>query len=146
RFELTGETAQIRPPEIQTAEEILERIQNMQDDHTEFTMVLNPESLGRITVKLVMTGERTAVEITAENPETRAILAARSENLQTMLRNNGVELERYQVVSEQENSQFREQSYEGSSKNPYSRNENGNEEDNGDDDDTPNFYDILGNL
>jgi hypothetical protein len=145
RTPIAEEHAEIRPPEIQTAEQILERIRSMQDDHTEFTMVLNPESLGKITVKLVMAGERTAVEITAENPETRAVLAARSENLQTMLRENGVELERYQVVSEQENAQFQRQSYDGSSKNPYSRN---NEEDGkrSDDEDGESFYDILGNI
>ena len=140
-----AEQAEIRPPEIQTAEQILERIQSMQDDHTEFTMVLNPESLGRITVKLVMTGERTAVEITAENPETRAVLASRSENLQTMLRENGVELERYQVVSEHEDAQFQRQSYDGSSKNPYSRNDESKEERH-DDDEGENFYDILGEI
>ncbi len=148
RMPAAEETAEIRPPEIQTAEEILDRIQSMQDDHTEFTMVLNPESLGRITVKLVMAGERTAVEITAENLETRAILAARSENLQTMLRDNGVELERYQVVSEQEDAMFRDQSYEGSSRNPYSREDGGNSEDSddSDSDNGENFYDILGNI
>lgn len=138
-------TAQIRPPEIQTAEQILERINSMQDDHAEFTMVLNPESLGRITVKLVMAGERTAVEITAENPETRAILAARSENLQSMLRENGVELERYQVVSEQEDAQFEQQSYDGSSKNPYSR-DDGEQENQPEDGEGESFYDILGNI
>ena len=139
------EHAEIRPPEIQTAEQILERIRSMQDDHTEFTMVLNPESLGRITVKLVMTGERTAVEITAENPETRAVLAARSENLQSMLRENGVELERYQVVSEHEDAQFQRQSYDGSSKNPYSRNDEDADKHN-DDDDGESFYDLLGEI
>ncbi len=136
---------EIRPPEIQTAEQILERIQNMQDDHTEFTMVLNPEALGKITVRLVMTGERASVEINAENPETRAILAARTENLQSMLHDNGVELERYQVVSEQENAQYNEQNYDGSSHNPYSR----DDEDSQNDDDSAdgeNFYDILQNI
>ena len=146
RTPMPEETPEIRPPEIQTAEQILDRIQHMQDDHMEFTMVLNPESLGRITVKLVMAGERTAVEINAENPETRAILAARSENLQSMLRENGVELERYQVVSEQEDTQFRQQSYEGSSKNPYGRNDDGEGQDKNDDENGESFYDLLGNL
>ena len=140
-----AQAPEIRPPEIQTAEQILERIQNMQDDHTEFTMVLNPEALGKITVKLVMTGERASVEINAENPETRAILAARTESLQNVLHDNGVELERYQVVSEQENAQYGEQNYDGSSHNPYSR----DDEDSQNDDDSAdgeNFYDILQNI
>ncbi len=134
---------EVRPPEIQTAEQILERIGTMRDDHMEFTMVLNPESLGKITVRLVMAGERTAVEINAENPETRAILASRSESLQSMLRDNGVELESYQVVSEQEDAQFMHQSYDGSSKNPYSRNDGGEEKENEDGEEKENFDELL---
>jgi flagellar hook-length control protein FliK len=143
--QMPEQTAEIRPPEVQTAEQILERIQNMQGDRTEFTMVLNPEALGRITVKLVMTGERASVEINAENPETRAILAARTENLQSVLHDNGVELENYQVVTEQENTQYNEQNYDGSSKNPYSRDDEDSQNDD-DNDDGENFYDILQNI
>ncbi|MBP5604848.1 MAG: flagellar hook-length control protein FliK, partial [Ruminiclostridium sp.] len=143
--EFSDESVSVRPVEVQAAEQIIERIRNMQEDRTEFTMVLNPESLGRITVKLVMNGERTAVEITAENPDTRALLASRSENLQNMLHDNGVDLERYQVVTENEQSRFERQSYEGSSRNPYSRSDE-NEEKKDDDDDGGNFYDLIGNL
>ena len=143
--QMPEQTAEIRPPEVQTAEQILERIQNMQGDRTEFTMVLNPEALGRITVKLVMTGERASVEINAENPETRAILAARTESLQSVLHDNGVELENYQVVTEQENTQYNEQNYDGSSKNPYSRDDEDSQNDD-DNDDGENFYDILQNI
>ena len=133
-----------RPPEVQLTERILDQLSEMQTlrkDSTEFTMVLNPESLGRITVKLVMTGEKTAVEISAENPDTRALLASRSEALQNMLKDNGVQLERYQVVSEQEDARFYQQNYEGSSKNPYSRNDDGQKQD--DDNSDNSFYDLL---
>ena len=65
--------------------------------------------------------------------------------MQSMLRNNGVDLERYQVVSEQEDARFEQQSYEGSSKNPYSRNddEDGQKQD---DENGESFYDLLGKL
>ena len=62
-----------------------------------------------------------------------------------MLHENGVELERYQVVSGQEDAQFQRQSYDGSSKNPYSRNDEA-EEKHDDDEDGESFYDLLGNL
>lgn len=139
------ERTQISPPEVQTAEQILERIEHMQDDHTEFTMVLNPEALGRITVKIAAAGEKISVEITADDPRTGAMLASRNEGLQNMLRENGVQLEKCQVVSEHEDTQFNEQSYDGSSKNPYGRND---EEDRHDDDDGDgeNFYDLLQSL
>ena len=139
------ERTQISPPEVQTAEQILERIEHMQDDHTEFTMVLNPEALGRITVRIAAAGEKISVEITAEDPRTGAMLASRNEGLQNMLRESGVQLEKCQVVSEHEDTQFDQQSYEGSSKNPYSRND---DEDHHDDDDGSgeNFYDLLQSL
>lgn len=134
------EAAPIRPPEVQTGEQILARMNSLQNGETEFTMVLNPESLGRITVKLVTSGERVAVQITAENPETRQLLEARGENLQTVLKNGGVELERYQVVTDREEAQLMQDSYEGSSKNPYSRN---NQQQNSGDDSGEDFYELL---
>lgn len=136
-------TGDVRPPEVQTAEQILDRIQSMQDDHTEFTMVLNPESLGRITVKIAAAGERISVEITADDPRTGAMLAARSDGLQNMLRDNGVQLEKCQIVSEHEDTQFNEQSYDGSSKNPYGRSDDDEKKQDGDDSEGGSFYDLL---
>lgn len=136
------EAAEVRPPEVQTAEQILDRIQNMQDDHTEFTMVLNPESLGRITVKIAAAGERISVEITADDPKTGAMLAARNEGLQNMLRDSGVQLEKCQIVSEHEDTQFNQQSYDGSSKNPYGRNDDEDKKPD-DSDGGESFYDLL---
>ncbi|MGN0657191.1 MAG: flagellar hook-length control protein FliK [Ruminiclostridium sp.] len=140
RAELPQEEAPVSPPEVQTGEQILARMNSLQNGETEFTMVLNPESLGRITVKLVTSGERVAVQITAENPETRQLLEARGENLGTVLKNGGVELERYQVVTDREEAQLMQDSYEGSSRNPYSRNR---QQQNGDDDSGEDFYELL---
>ena len=134
------EANEAAPPEVQTADEILARMESLRNGETEFTMVLNPESLGRITVKLVTSGERVAVQITAENPDTGKLLEARTENLTAMLRDNGVELERCQVVSEGENAELMQDSYEGSSKNPYSRQE---EEQQGENDEEESFFDLL---
>lgn len=130
----------VASPEVQTADEILARMENLRNGETEFTMVLNPESLGRITVKLVTSGERVAVQITAENPDTGKLLEARTENLTAVLRENGVELERYQVVSEGEDTQLMQDSYEGSSKNPYGRQE---EQQNDENDEEESFFDLL---
>ncbi|MGN0577314.1 MAG: flagellar hook-length control protein FliK [Ruminiclostridium sp.] len=140
RAELPQEEAPVSPPEVQTGEQILARMNSLQNGETEFTMVLNPESLGRITVRLVTSGERVAVQITAENPETRQLLEARGENLQTVLKNGGVELERYQVVTDREEAQLMQDSYEGSSKNPYSRSR---QQQNGGDDSGEDFYELL---
>ena len=105
-------------------------------------MELNPENLGQITVRLVSTQGRIDVSISAENESTRQLLQSRGENIETALRENGVELERYQVISEREDAQLMQDSYEGSSKNPYNRGEQQQETE----DDDGDFLELLRQL
>ena len=142
--EIPDEPAQVReiPPERQISEEILSKTETLSGGRTEFTMELNPESLGKITVRLVSTQGRVEVSISAENESTRQLLQSRGENIETALRENGVELERYQVVSERGNAQLMQDSYEGSSKNPYSRGEQQQETE----DDDGDFLELLRQL
>lgn len=133
----------VAPPERQLADELLLRSRTMKDGNTEFTMELNPETLGKITVKMVSVGGKIAVSVTAENEMTRQLLQARTDQVGTALRENGVELERYQVVSEREEAQLMQDSYDGSSRNPYGRQDNdgSSKDDDGDD-----FLEILQQL
>lgn len=142
--EIPDEPAQVReiPPERQISEEILSKTETLSGGRTEFTMELNPESLGKITVRLVSTQGRIDVSISAENESTRQLLQSRGENIETALRENGVELERYQVISEREDAQLMQDSYEGSSKNPYSRGEQQQETE----DDDGDFLELLRQL
>lgn len=116
------------PVERQLADELLARSKTVNGGRSEFTMVLNPESLGRITVRLVSAGGRVQVSIAAENDATRQLLESRSDQIGTALKSSGVELERYQVVSGREEAQLMQDSYDGSSKNPYGRREEPAEE------------------
>lgn len=129
-------------PEQQIADEILTKPEVFEGGRTEFTMELNPESLGKITVRLVSTEGRVEVNIAAENDATRQLLEARAENIGTALRNNGVELERYQVVSGQEEAMLMQESYDGSSRNPYGRNDEEQTNEESDED----FLEILQQL
>ena len=63
--------------------------------------------------------------------------------MQSMLRDSGVQLERYQIVTEGEDTQeLMQQNYDGSSKNPYSnQRQTENSDEDGED-----FYDILNSL
>lgn len=130
-------------PEQQITDEILSKPETLNGGKTEFTMVLNPEHLGKITVRLVSTEGRVEVNIQAENDSTRQLLESRAENIGAALRNNGVELERYQVVSEHENAELMQQNYDGSSKNPYGRND---EDESQNDDSSEDFLEILQQL
>lgn len=130
------------PPEQQLAEEILSKTETLNGGRTEFTMELNPETLGKITVKLVSAHGRVEVSISAENEETGRLLQSRGENIGNALRESGIELERYQVVSEREDAQLMQDSYDGSSKNPYGR----DDEENSENQDDGEFLELLSQL
>lgn len=101
------------------------------DGETTLTMTLNPESLGRISIKLVENAGKLSVSIVAENKETAAMLASRYENIQESLRDNGTQLEKYQVVyGAEQDGRAEQQNYEGSSKNPYVRQDEEHDEGN----------------
>lgn len=89
------------PVPNQIADGIKAKLNTLQSGETEFQLELNPESLGKVSIKLVTESGRVAVEIIAERPETRALLQSRAEQMGQTLRQNGVELERYVVYQEQ---------------------------------------------
>ncbi|MCM1054998.1 MAG: flagellar hook-length control protein FliK [Bacteroides sp.] len=108
---------------------------------TTVTMTLNPETLGRISVKLVENAGKISVTITAESRETAAILASRAESMQESMRDSGTQLEKYQVVyGAEQDGRAEQQNYDGSSKNPYVR-----EVEEHDDENEGKFAEILGN-
>lgn len=87
-------------------------------------MTLNPESLGKVTLKITEQAGKLSVIVTAHNKETAEILASRMEGLQDALKDSGTQLEKYQVVyGPEQQAGGHQQSYEGSSKNPYVRND-----------------------
>lgn len=99
---------------------------------TTLMITLNPETLGKISMKLVENAGKISVTITAENKETATILASRAESVQESMRDQGTQLEKYQVVySAEQDGKAEQQNYEGSSKNPYVRDTEEESEDNG---------------
>ena len=65
------------PPAVQVADAIASHLETAENGETTFTMVLNPESLGRIAVKLVTNAGKVTVQITAENRAAQELLAQR---------------------------------------------------------------------
>lgn len=128
------------PPAVQVADAIASHLETAENGETTFTMVLNPESLGRIAVKLVTNAGKVTVQITAENRAAQELLAQRGENLAGSLKENGIDLEKYQVVYEPQQNSLNRENYNGSSKNPYTNQRNESESD--DESDTS-FADLL---
>ena len=139
-----GTEIEVRPSEIirQTAK-LVERAVAENDDKTEYSLVLNPEELGKITVKLTKAADGAiSVTIAAENAKTQRILEQNSSLMQNNLRSNGVNLESWQTVNERQQETMA-QDYNGSSKNPYYRSDDGSQEENSDD---KSFADIIASM
>lgn len=98
-----GETAENvqSPVANQLSDVISAKITALGNGETEFEMTLAPESLGKISIRLVTENGRVSVAITAERKETGELLQNRAEHLAQNLRQNGVELEKYTVYQEQ---------------------------------------------
>ena len=111
----------------QIASEIFNNLSEAGNGTTTFVMTLNPESLGKVTVKMVEEAGKLSVTVTAHSKHTAELLSDRFENLQAAMKDNGTQLEKYQVVYAPEHDEGSQQSFDGSSKNPYVR-QDSNEE------------------
>lgn len=137
-----GSEIVVKPSEIveQTAKLVQQAITENKEQN-EYSLVLNPEEMGRITVKMMKAADgAVTVTIAAENARTQRLLETHSELMQNNLRSNGVDLESWQTVGENE-QQHAAQDYQGSAKNPYYRQEEQKHtDDNGDD---KSFADLI---
>ncbi len=130
-----GTEVTVKPTEVieQVVTNIVEQTTSAEGD-TEYSVTLTPEDLGSITVKLTKAADGSlTVSITADNARTQRIIEENGLALQNSLRQNGIELESWQTVNESQ-QEARAQDYNGSSKNPYYREEDNSE--NADADDT----------
>lgn len=139
-----GSEISVKPSEIisQTMEVVTRAISENKTD-TEYSITLNPEELGKITVKLTKSADgAVSVTIAAENANTQRILERNSELMQNNLRSNGIQLENWQTVSESQ-QETTAQDYNGSSKNPYYRKDDPQTEENSED---KSFAEIIASM
>lgn len=141
-FRRGSEEISVRPSEIvEQAVKAVETAISENKEQTEYSLVLNPEELGRITVKMTKAADgAVSVTIAADNVRTQRILEQNSELMQSNLKSNGIQLESWQTVRESQQETYA-QDYNGSSKNPYFSQEN--TENNDDEQDGESFADII---
>lgn len=139
-----GSEISVKPSEIVSqAMEVVTKAVSEDKTDTEYSIMLNPEELGRITVKLTKAADGAiSVTIAAENANTQRILERNSELMQSNLRESGIQLESWQTVSESQ-QETTAQDYNGSSKNPYYRDDNPQAEDDSDD---KSFAEIIASM
>lgn len=137
-----GTEITVRPADIvDQAAKLIETAISENREQTEYSLVLNPEEMGKITVKMTKAADGAiSVTIAAENARTQRILDQNSDLMQSNMRDNGVRLESWQVVRESQQETLA-QDYNGSSKNPYYRHDDPKQDD--DSDDQKSFADII---
>ncbi len=140
-----GTEVTVKPAEVaqQVAGKLTERAADLKEGEIEYSVTLEPQDLGRITVRMTKTADGTvSVSIAAENSKTLKIIEDNGSAIQNSLKQNGVQLENWQTVSESR-QEAQAQDYQGSSKNPYRESENHRQDDDADD---KSFAEIIASM
>ena len=140
-----GAEVPVKPSEVaqQVADKLTERTEELPEGDVEYSVTLNPEELGRITVRMTKNADgAVSVSIAAENSRTLRIIEDNGSAIQDTLKQNGIQLESWQTVSESKQETHAED-YQGSSKNPYRESENSRQEQDSDDE---SFAEIIASM
>ena len=103
------------------------------------TVVLTPETLGKITVRMVNESGKLTVDRRTETQAAKELLQAKSEQLAYALKNDDVELTSYKVETSQ--AELFQRDFDGSSKNPYRQQSHSQQKNDADD-----FENLLGEI
>lgn len=139
RYDENGqEIRTVRVPISDMAEFVSEHAPKANGRST-LTVVLTPETLGKITVRMANEGGKLTVEILTETQAAKELLQAKSEQLAYALKNDDVELTSYKVETSQ--AELFQRDFDGSSKNPYRQQPHGQQKN-----DTDDFEELLGEI
>lgn len=139
RYDENGqEIRTLRVPISDIAEFVSEHAPKANGKST-LTVVLTPETLGKITVRMANEGGKLTVEILTETQAAKELLQAKSQQLAYALKNDDVELTSYKVETSQ--AELFQRDFDGSSKNPYRQQSHGQQKN-----DTDDFEELLGEI
>ena len=139
RFDDNGQPTQtVRVPISDMASFVSEHAPKANGKST-MTVVLTPETLGKITVRMVNESGKLTVEILTETQAAKELLQAKSQQLAYALKNDDVELTSYKVETSQ--AELFQRDFDGSSKNPYRQQSHGQQKN-----DTDDFENLLGEI
>lgn len=139
RYDENGqEICTLRVPISDMAEFVSEHAPKANGRST-LTVVLTPETLGKITVRMANEGGKLTVEILTETQAAKELLQAKSQQLAYALKNDDVELTSYKVETSQ--AELFQRDFDGSSKNPYRQHSHGQQKN-----DTDDFEELLGEI
>lgn len=87
-----------------------DRSTERRDDHFEITVRLDPPELGMVRVRVVTQGENVKITLHSDSPEARQVLQQRHDDVKTILRNEGFNLDGFDVETNDERHNSSEQS------------------------------------
>ncbi len=87
-----------------------DRSAERRDDHFEITVRLDPPELGMVRVRVVTQGENVKITLHSDSPEARQVLQQRHDDVKTILRNEGFNLDGFDVETNDERHNSSEQS------------------------------------
>lgn len=140
-----SETPEVKPAEVlgQVEVKLTELVEQAKQGATEYMLTLEPEELGKITVKMTKASDGTvSVSVAAENSRTQRILEENGAMLQSTLKQHGIQLESWQTVNESQQDMHAED-YRGSRGNQYRGEER---RENAEPDEGESFSDIIANM
>jgi flagellar hook-length control protein FliK len=107
---VTGKEISIFPQAetARIADEIIARIATKEGGVITFEMTLNPVELGKITIKIVMSGDSVTADITAQEENTAKLLQNATDKIQAQLDKESVKLEQFTVKHEPDYSDRQE--------------------------------------
>lgn len=139
RYDENGqEIRTLRVPISDIAEFVSEHAPKANGKST-LTVVLTPETLGKITVRMANEGGKLTVEILTETQAAKELLQAKSQQLAYALKNDDIELTSYKVETSQ--AELFQRDFDGSSKNPYRQQSHSQQKN-----DTDDFENLLGEI
>lgn len=139
RYDENGqEIRTVRVPISDMAEFVSEHAPKANGKST-LTVVLTPETLGKITVRMANEGGKLTVEILTETQAAKELLQAKSQQLAYALKNDDIELTSYKVETSQ--AELFQRDFDGSSKNPYRQQSHSQQKN-----DTDDFENLLGEI
>lgn len=127
----------------QVVSQITRNLENVSLFRNEISFVLNPENLGKVSVRMVVENSVLTVELSASNKETQSILAANIESIKEALRNLSTDNQVQNIMQETHPDYLQQHAEQNGGNNHHAQDERAAEQSVEDTQFTENFLTML---
>ena len=127
----------------QVISEITRNLEDVSLFKNEISFVLNPETLGKVSVRMAVDNGVLTLELSAANKETQSILAANLDSIKEVLKNLSADNQVQNIMQEANSDYIDQHAEQNGGNNSYAQGENTKEQDTDDTQLTENFLVML---